>query len=64
MTNVSTTGKTEANTMPSGFGYRCSNGHTHKTCSAFIHCQQKKHQEGIAIEYDPWAAVMAALLFV
>jgi len=42
MTNVTTSGKTEANTMPTGLPYRCNKGHQHKTYSAYIHCQNKK----------------------
>ena len=42
MTNVTTSGKTEANTMPSGFKYRCEKGHQHRTFAALIRCNNRK----------------------
>lgn len=42
MANVTTSGKTEANTMPTGFLYHCNKGHLHKTYAAYIRCQNKK----------------------
>ena len=42
--NVTTSGKTEANTMPTGFKYRCHKGHLHRTYSAYIHCQNNQRR--------------------
>ncbi|MFA5037585.1 MAG: C2H2-type zinc finger protein [Candidatus Izemoplasmatales bacterium] len=37
MTNVTTSGKTEANTMPTGFSYRCAEcGRTFKRYTSYI----------------------------
>ena len=41
MTNVTTSGKTEANTKATGFKYRCRKGHEHRAYTAYIRCQNR-----------------------